>query len=179
MADGLPLVICYGNRVRGDDGVAWHVAERLAADQRLAGADVLCAHQLTPELALDVSRASGVVLVDAAVDGVPGTVRCRPVSVTAGDSDGLRWSHGLTPGALAALSAALYGRVPSIQVVTVAGASFGVDEHLSAPVAAAVALAADTVALALAADAAAGRSGTDRTQRAVPSAPSADARTYP
>ena len=150
MSDGRgPLVICSGNRLRGDDGVAWHVAERLVADRRLAGADVLCAHQLTPELALDVSRASCVVLVDATADGVPGTVRRRPVTMAGSDPEGPCWSHGMTPGTLAGLSTALYGRVPPLEVVTVAAASFAMDEHLSAPVSAAVPLAADTVATAL------------------------------
>lgn len=150
MSDGRrPLVICYGNRLRGDDGVAWHVAERLAADRRLAGTDVLCVHQLTPELALEVSRASVAVLVDAAADGVPGSVRHQPVTITAGDPAVPAWSHGLTPDTLARLAAALYERIPPIEVVTVAGASFGVDEHLSAPVAAAVTVAADAVAVAV------------------------------
>jgi hydrogenase maturation protease len=144
-----PLVICYGNRLRGDDGVAWHVAERLVADGRLAGADVLCAHQLTPELALEVSRASVAVLVDAAVDGIPGTVRRRPVTIIPGSCGGPAWSHALTADALAGLSAALYGRVPPIDLVTVTGASFGVSEHLSAPVGAAIADAAAAVALAV------------------------------
>ena len=33
------LVIGYGNPLRSDDGVGWHVAERLADDPRLAGVD--------------------------------------------------------------------------------------------------------------------------------------------
>lgn len=149
MADGRPLVICYGNRLRGDDGVAWHVAERLVADGRPAGAEVLCAHQLTPELSLEVSRASVVVLVDAAVDGAPGTVRRRTVTITDGHPAGPAWSHGMTPGTLGRLSAALYGRVPPMEVVTVTGASFAVGEHLSAAVAAALSVAADAVAVAV------------------------------
>ena len=59
------LVIGYGNPLRGDDGAGWKAAELLAEDPRLAGAVVLARHQLTPELADDVSRASLVVLVDA------------------------------------------------------------------------------------------------------------------
>ena len=32
------LVVGYGNSLRGDDGLGWHAALRLAADPRLAGA---------------------------------------------------------------------------------------------------------------------------------------------
>jgi hydrogenase maturation protease len=147
--DGRPLVICYGNRLRGDDAVAWHVAERLAADGRLGAAEVVCRHQLTPELALDVSRASRVVLVDAAVDGPPGTVRRGSVARPAEESSaGLRWSHGLTPATLAELSASLYGRVPPMDIITVTGGSFAVGEDLSDAVEAAVGAAAAAVAAA-------------------------------
>jgi hydrogenase maturation protease len=150
MGDGRALVICYGNRLRGDDGIAWHVGERLAADPRLDDADVVCAHQLTPELAVEVSRARVVVLVDAAVDGTPGTVQRRPVTAPEEDAlDRAGWSHGLTPATLAGLASMLFGRVPPMEVVTVAGASFDVSEHLSAPVAAAVAETAETVAVAV------------------------------
>ena len=54
--DGV-LVIGYGNALRTDDGFGWHAAGRLAADPRLDGAEILQLHQLTPELALDISRA--------------------------------------------------------------------------------------------------------------------------
>ena len=72
-ADGV-LVVGYGNPLRGDDGVGWRVAERLAADQRLDGAAVLQRHQLTPELALDISAVSLVVFIDASRDLPPGSV---------------------------------------------------------------------------------------------------------
>ena len=48
------LVIGYGNVLRSDDGVGWHVTERLASDARFASVTVLQRHQLTPELALDL-----------------------------------------------------------------------------------------------------------------------------
>src|SRR5919198_4121190 len=73
------LVVGYGSSLRGDDGLGWHAAALLAADPRLAGAEVLARHQLTPELAEDVSRAALVVLVDARADGggAPGEVAVR------------------------------------------------------------------------------------------------------
>jgi hydrogenase maturation protease len=143
---GRPLVLCYGNRLRRDDGVAWHVAERLGGDRRLDGADLVCSHQLTPELAVEVSRASLVVVVDAVLGGSPGTVERRAVTVERASSATLRWSHGLTPAALAGLSGALYGRVPPMEAVTVAAGSLAAGEGLSTAVERAVAAAADAVA---------------------------------
>ena len=67
------LIIGYGNVLRSDDGIGWHVAEHLAADARFDGVTVLQRHQLTPELALDVSRADLVALVDATQDRPAGT----------------------------------------------------------------------------------------------------------
>ena len=72
-------MVGYGSTLRSDDGVGWHVADRLADDPRLAGAEVLARHQLTPELAADVARAALVVLVDAALGGEPGSIVLRRV----------------------------------------------------------------------------------------------------
>ena len=125
------LVVGYGSALRGDDGVGWHVATRLAADPRLAGAEVLARHQLTPELAADVARAALVVLVDATVGGEPGSVVLRRVRprrpVPAG------WSHHLDPESLAGLAEALYGAAPPVVLVGVAAASLAPGDRLSAP----------------------------------------------
>jgi hydrogenase maturation protease len=123
------LVVGYGNTLRSDDGIGWHAAGLLAADPRLAGADVLACHQLVPELATDIRRASLVVLVDAAADGDPGTVsvrRVRPRSPRPAS-----WSHHLDPEALAGLAEALYGAVPPIALVRVAAGSFAEGDRLS------------------------------------------------
>ena len=123
------LVVGYGNSLRTDDGVGWHAAGLLAADPRLAGAQVLARHQLTPELATDIGRASLVVLVDASADGDPGSVSVRPVETE--PSVATTWSHHLDPQALASLTQALYGATPSIFLVSVAATSFAIGDRLS------------------------------------------------
>jgi hydrogenase maturation protease len=125
------LVVGYGNSLRGDDGIGWHAAGQMAGDPRLAGAEVLARHQLTPELATEVSRASLVVLVDASVDGgAPGSVSVRCIQPR-GDPPPLAWSHHLDPAALAGLAGALYETAPPMVVVSVAGASLAVGDRLS------------------------------------------------
>jgi hydrogenase maturation protease len=139
------LVVGYGNTLRGDDGIGWRAAALLAEDPRLAGAEVLAHHQLTPELALDVARASLVVLVDArAGGGAPGSVRVRRVAAR---QDGMTaWSHHLDPAALAGLASALYGAVPPVYLVSVDGAWFDDGEGLSPALEQALPRVADTVA---------------------------------
>jgi hydrogenase maturation protease len=124
------LVVGYGNALRGDDGVGWHAAARLAGDPRLAGAEVLARHQLTPELATDVARASLVVLVDARADGgAPGLVSVRRLQPPHDAAPG--WSHHLDPAALAGLAGVLYGAVPPVVLVSVGVASLAGGDRLS------------------------------------------------
>lgn len=137
-----PLVIGYGNTLRGDDGVGWSVADRLAADPRLSGVDVLRSHQLTPEFALDVSRASAVVFVDATVSGPAGRVNVAALDPVAG---GTASSHHMAPETLLALSQALYGAQPPAWLVSVGCATLELGDGLSDVVAAALPAAVDAV----------------------------------
>lgn len=59
------LIIGYGNPLRGDDGLGWHVAQRLAAVLPQHRARIEVCHQLTPELAEPISRADLVIFIDA------------------------------------------------------------------------------------------------------------------
>jgi hydrogenase maturation protease len=123
------LVVGYGNSLRGDDGVGWHAAARLADDPRMAEAEVLARQQLVPELAEDVSRASLVVLVDARHGGAPGTVTVQRVHPRPPSTS--TWSHHLDPAALVALAGALYGAAPPVFLVGVGPAAFAEGDRLS------------------------------------------------
>ena len=123
------LVIGYGNALRTDDGVGWHVANRLAADARLAGVTVFARHQLTPELALDINRAALVVFVDAGRGPPAGTFTMERMQATA--SSGSGWSHILNPSSLVDLARELYGRVPEVVVIKVGVESLMIGDRLS------------------------------------------------
>lgn len=138
-----PLVIGYGNVLRTDDGIGWRVAERLAADPRCDGVTVLQRHQLTPELALDISRASLVVFVDASRDGAPGAVTIEPVGATAAST---AWSHRVDPSTLMALAQALYGSAPEALAVGVGIASVDAGDSLTPVLEQALSRVVDTVA---------------------------------
>jgi hydrogenase maturation protease len=158
------LVVGYGNPLRSDDGVGPAVAERLAADPRLRGADVRAEHQLTPELALDASAASFLVLIDAAEDVAAGEVAVRRLGPggVAGDGPveeaGPPLTHHLDPGALLGLARQLFGAAPEdVVIVGIGPVSLDVGETLSPEVEAAAARAVELVAGLVAERAAIGR----------------------
>ncbi len=135
MTDGV-LVVGYGNGLRSDDGIGRLVAERLADDPRLAGVTVLSLHQLVPELAVDISRASLVVLIDAAHGLPPGSFTIERVGAAA--QPAATWSHQLGPASLVALANELYGQSAEVALVSVGVESVDVGDRLSPVVAAAM-----------------------------------------
>jgi hydrogenase maturation protease len=125
------LVIAWGNPLREDDGVAWHVLEGLRALKPRPGLPLLKlrhAHQLAPEMAECVSQAQGVVFVDARRDGTPGEVRSEEIAASAGSNP---LAHSLSPQALLLFAEQLYGRAPRAVVLSIAGERFGMGEELS------------------------------------------------
>jgi hydrogenase maturation protease len=121
------LVITYGNPLRRDDSVGWYIAEWLRA-ANAPGLDVVSCHQLTPELAAQIARATCVIFVDAAEGTAPGQVECRPVR---GESDEPLASHSLSPARLIQLARDLYGGSASAWCVAVVGHEFGHGAELS------------------------------------------------
>ena len=136
------LVIGYGNVLRSDDGVGWHAAALLADDPRVAGVEVLAVHQLTPELALDISRASLVILVDAAADVQAGLISVQALGpeddAGAGEGGIGAASHHVGPAELVAVARELYAAAPKVLVMRIGVADMELGEALSPPVAAAL-----------------------------------------
>lgn len=138
MRDGDLLIIGFGNPLRGDDGLGWRAAERLAAEYR-PGRHVLVCQELTPDLAEPLSRAGRAVFIDAAVAGPPsgaGFEAGQPGAIVVselrvGPVEAGAFSHHLDPAGLLALAAAWYGRAPQAELITVAGARFDFSEDLS------------------------------------------------
>lgn len=122
-----PLLIGYGNPLRGDDGLGWVAAEVLAARQ--TAVSILTCHQLTPELAEPISRTDRVIFVDATTVGEPGEIVCHPL--TPAGASGKLFSHTCDPAGLLKMAEMLYGRSPQGTLFTVTGASFGYEEELS------------------------------------------------
>ena len=129
------VVIGYGNPLRSDDGIGWRIAEVLRGRFDSSGIEVIQCHELTPEMAENMRRAALVIFMDAATDGFPGEVRQRRLSGSGMNDSSPALSHGLTPEALLALAAHLYGASPDAHLFTVCGRSFCHGENFSPEVA--------------------------------------------
>ncbi len=92
-----PLVIGLGNPLAGDDGIGWHIADRLRREPRLAHVDVLKGDDLL-RLAPELDDRPVIVLVDALLGDDPlGRVRRIPLQ----DLDDQAGSAHLIPPAQA------------------------------------------------------------------------------
>lgn len=119
------LVIGCGSLLRQDDAAGFRVAEQLARKKR-TGFKSLAVHQLTPDLALDLSQADRVVFVDAR-DG-HGPVGVQPLAEGPASSS----THGSSPAALLGLCRQLYGTCPDAWVVDIPTRDFELGGELTA-----------------------------------------------
>lgn len=123
--DGL-LVIGYGNELRCDDGVGPRVAAALER-LKLPGVRSIACHQLTPELAEPVSRATRVVFVDAAADAAAG-IQLRQLKPA---ETGQVMAHAADPQSLLALARDVFGHCPAAWWLTIPVEKFEFGDELS------------------------------------------------
>lgn len=121
----LPVVIGFGNPLRGDDGIGWRAAELVEA--RRADAEVIACHQLTPELADRLGDATLAIFLDASIAQEPGTVRVEPLAPV----EYRGGSHHLTPAQLLGLAERLKRRVCPAALITAGAFSMDVSERTS------------------------------------------------
>jgi hydrogenase maturation protease len=138
------LIIGYGNPLRGDDRLGWHIADRLSEVVEdfgeLSRADkstkVLAVHQLTPELAEPISEAELVIFVDASLDGQPGSWTCETIARDTMTSNA--FAHYCTPATLLDYAETIFGARPRSLLISVAAESFDCGDQLTPSVEAAV-----------------------------------------
>jgi hydrogenase maturation protease len=129
------LIVGFGNPLRSDDGLGWHVALELSRELSGNKVHVVAVQQLTPDLAEAASRAELALFVDAAYNREPGSLTCEPIEPAASVG---RYSHELSPAIVLALAKELYGRCPPAHLLTIAGESFETGETMSPSVVAAI-----------------------------------------
>ena len=123
------LILGYGNTLRGDDALGIHAAHALHDFYCTDGSvRVLATSQLTFDLAEDISQASFILLIDAAVSGLPGNIHSEEILPS---DEKVRFTHHWTPSTLLMLSRQLYGKAPSAVILTMAVASSEVGVGLS------------------------------------------------
>jgi hydrogenase maturation protease len=125
------LVLGYGNPLRADDGLGWHVAVELFRTNASPDVKVVPCHQLTPELAEAVGCAEIVIFIDCSRAGKPGEMRFEEVHSQSGSPS---FTHDLSPAVLLALAAELFGACPRAYLFSICGECFAPGEHLSATV---------------------------------------------
>jgi hydrogenase maturation protease len=135
------LLIGCGSPLRGDDGA--HAIVVAACAEQIPDVDTIVVHQLTPELAEPISRASVAIFVDAGIEGPPGTIRVTTLTARA-DVDA-PVSHHLTPTMLLEMASGLYERCPPAFLVTIGGLRFEMQEGVSHEVRPAIPAAVDRI----------------------------------
>lgn len=133
------LVICIGNKARGDDGAGRLTGELLAT--RLAGSVmVINQPQLDITMAESISCADTVIFVDAQRRSHPAVTVEAVEAHPATD-----YAHALDPGGLLALAHALYGAQPEALLVSISAPEMDHQDGLSATASKAAREAANTV----------------------------------
>jgi hydrogenase maturation protease len=126
------LIIAYGNPLRSDDGLAWHVAERLSHLTLPSEVEIITCHLLTPELAHPVSQVATVLFIDAAREGAPGhVVMSAPLEPEPFSSV---FTHEMSAAAVLTVAKELYGGFAQAFAMSVCGECFDHGETVSAKV---------------------------------------------
>jgi len=145
------VIVAYGNPLRSDDGLAWRAAEQLEKKVFQPDVEMFKLHQLTPEVAETCRRFQCAIFVDAASQadvgtGNAGEIRVREInSLRDSANPPTRFSHALSPDAILAMTAQLYGANPRTFLVTMTGDNFGHGESLSPAVTVALPLLVDRI----------------------------------
>lgn len=135
------LILGIGNPDRQDDGLAWHLLNRLATYWGYSkGLDLgetlpvtegltLCTDlQLRPEMAEDLTAYTHVCFVDAHTGALPKEI-CWQILHAGFQPSPL--SHHLTPQSCLALAEALFGQAPYGILLSIRGYEFGFSRQLS------------------------------------------------
>jgi hydrogenase maturation protease len=126
----IPLVIGYGNPLRGDDGIGPIVAQQVKMELGKS-VNSYVAHGLTPEVAELVSEASRVVFVDARRGMDAGAIDIAELAADETPPEAWSMGHFLSPSQVLALASALYGHCPSASLVTIGGERWDEYQQLS------------------------------------------------
>lgn len=140
------LIVGYGNPDRRDDGVAWHVLEKLserldglsiatcAADLQTAASKpasfpaLLYQLQLTPELVELFTRFDQIIFIDAQTGETAEGVQIVTIDPVYKSSP---LTHHLTPNACMALLTTVYRHSAGGILLTIQGSDFGFGSGLS------------------------------------------------
>ncbi len=120
------LIIAIGNDARGDDGLGWNFADRIAKEDFTR---IEFRYQLQIEDAELIAQYQCVLFVDACVEPCAGGFSFEPVAPSGGSEVS---THRLPPDAVVSLARVLYGARPNARLLRIDGENFELGEPLSA-----------------------------------------------
>jgi hydrogenase maturation protease len=126
------LIIGYGNPLRRDDGIGWHIVHELLKSRYSSNVEIVARVQLTPELAEPISRAGMVLFIDASRECRPGEIRQGRILAQEMKS---ALNHHVSAEGLLQLADDVYYARPEAYVFSVGVESFAYGEELSQVVA--------------------------------------------
>jgi hydrogenase maturation protease len=123
------LVVGYGNTLRGDDGIGYHIAETVA-EWQFPQVRSIAVHQLLPELAVDIAEVDLAIFVDAVVATAPAKPDITITPIFAGGDENFS-THIITPQLLLGITQKLYGATPVAYLLTIPAIDFTLGANLS------------------------------------------------
>ncbi|CAN5568907.1 hypothetical protein BH10CYA1_BH10CYA1_60560 [soil metagenome] len=128
------LVIGYGSSLHCDDNLGRIVAEKLRTKNEAFDLEILTGNQLYPEWSEPISRARGVIFVDATTLLPAGKFKWREIAsdsdVSLSPNEGC-FSHHCGPESLVNAAKTLYGYAPRSWLYIVGGEDFSLGERIS------------------------------------------------
>ncbi|MDQ1337866.1 MAG: hypothetical protein QG617_833 [Campylobacterota bacterium] len=113
------VIIGYGNELRGEDAFGLDVIKELQK-LTLKETKFISAHQLTPEMVLELQEADEIVFIDTCHDEKnPCTLACSLV-----EQSSLNLSHHISPKTVIYMLKNLYAKNPNFYIYSMMSGSF-------------------------------------------------------
>lgn len=137
------IFIGYGNPDREDDGVAWHLLNKVLVDCRCsqtdlfssevipvqAGLDIWFNFQLLPEMAETIAGYERALFIDAHTGAIEEDISYQPIEPEFQNSP---FTHHFTAASCLAVAQSLSGHYPQSKMLSVRGYQFAFSRDLSA-----------------------------------------------
>lgn len=125
------LVIGYGNPMREDDGIGWHLARFLEEKNEDDTVHIIQSHQLMPEYSEEVSKAKKVLFIDCKEGPEVGKIDFKKIEPAYYDAENKSTFHHMSIEGILSVAGTLYKHMPEAWVFTVESNQFGHNEWCS------------------------------------------------
>lgn len=124
------LIIGYGNPLREDDGIGWHLAGWLGETLNDPQIEIIQSHQLFPEYADNLSKVRNALFIDCKQGSNIGQIESSQIDPSTIQTEKATFHHMSIEGILS-MTKSLFQHVPSAHVFSIESDRFDHSEHLS------------------------------------------------